>query len=71
MLFGFVALSEFAAIVFMRTRTFLKYYPALHSLTLILLLYYFQSAGFGFQKLACVSAFTLNLSLFTYMVVQL
>ena len=71
MLFGFVALTEFAAIIFMRTRTFLKYYPTLHSLALLLLLYYLQSAGFGFQKLACVTAFSVSLALFAWMVLHL
>ena len=52
--FGFVAATEFVAIIFMRTRTFLKYYPSFHSIALVLLLYYLQAPSFGFQKLAYI-----------------
>lgn len=71
MLFGFVALTEFAAIVFMRTRSFIKYYPAIHSLLIISLLYYGQISDFGFKKLACYCAFTTSWSLFSWMVLSL
>jgi len=71
MIFGFVALTEFAAIIFMRTRTFIKYYPSFHSLIMILLLYYIVIADFGFQKLACGAAFCISCALFTWMVLNL
>jgi hypothetical protein len=71
MLFGFVALTEFGAIVFMRTRTFLKYYPVIHSLFIVTLLYYGQICDFGLKKIACYCAFTLSWALFSWMVLKL
>lgn len=69
--FGFVALIEFAAIVFMRTRTFLKYYPAIHTLIVVAAMYYAQTSEYGFKKLAFYAAFTASGALFSWLVVEL
>lgn len=71
MLFGFIALIEFAAIIFMRTRTFLKYYPAFHSLLVLAFLYYGQICDFGFKKLACYAVFAISGAFFSWMVFRL
>lgn len=71
MAFGFIALIEFAAIVFMRTRTFLKYYPILHSLIIISAMYYAQVCDFGFKRIAFYAAFTTSGALFAWMVMKL
>ncbi len=71
LIFGFIALIEFAAIVFMRTKTFIKYFPAIHSLIIVSLLYYGQICDFGFKKLACYAAFSLTGALFSWMVIKL
>lgn len=71
MVFGFIALIEFAAIVFMRTRTFLKYYPALHTLIIISAMYYAQVCDFGLKRIAFYAAFTTSGALFAWMVKKL
>lgn len=64
-------MTEFAAIVFMRTRTFIKYYPAIHTMLIVSLLYYGQINDFGFKKLACYCAFTISWALFSWMILKL
>lgn len=70
-IFGFIAISEFAAIVFMRTRTFIKYFPSFHSLILISVLYYAQVCDFGFKKLTSYFGFSISAALFCWMVLNL
>lgn len=71
LIFGYVAMTEFAAVVFMRTRSFLKYFPSLHSLILVAVLFYAQVVDFGLKKLACYAAFSLGAALFAWMVLRL
>jgi len=71
LLFGFIALSEFAAIVFMRTRTFIKYFPAFHSLLVIGLLYYGQICDYGFKRIAFNAIFSISAAFFSWMVLKL
>lgn len=70
-IFGYIAMTEFAAVVFMRTKTFLKYFPSFHSLIVISILYYCQICDFGFKKIACYAAFSLGGVLFTWMILNL
>jgi len=55
----------------MRTRTFLKYYPPLHCLLMITLLYYGQVCDYGFKRLLCYWAFSVSAALFSWMVLKL
>jgi hypothetical protein len=71
LIFGYVAMTEFAAVVFMRTRTFIKYFPALHTLLLVAVLFYAQVCDFGLKKLACYAGFSLGAALFAWMVLRL
>ena len=68
MMFGFIALVEFLAIVFMRTRPFIKYYPLIHSLMLGMFLVYGQFVVFGLKKNLLMMVVTGSLSLFALMV---
>ncbi len=68
MLFGFIALIEFQAIVFMRTRPFLKYYPITHSLMVLMFLMYCQFVDFGLKKNLLMIVVTGSISLFSLMV---
>jgi len=55
----------------MRTRTFIKYYPAFHSLLVIGFLYYGQVCDFGFKKICSYAVFTISGALFAWMVYRL
>lgn len=55
----------------MRTRTFLKYYPALHTVLVLAFLYYGQVCDFGFKRIACYAAFSMSGALFSWMVLRL
>lgn len=55
----------------MRTRSFIKYYPPIHCLLMITLLYYGQVCDYGFKKLVCIWAFSLSLMMFSWMVIKL
>jgi uncharacterized membrane protein (UPF0136 family) len=68
MMFGFIALVEFLAIVFMRTRPFIKYFPLIHTLMVIMFLVYSQFVVFGLKKNLLMMAITASLSLFALMV---
>lgn len=71
LIFGYIALTEFVAIVFMRTRTFIKYYPSFHSLIIIAILYYCQVCDFGLKKIACYAGFSLSIALLSWMILNL
>lgn len=71
LIFGYVAMTEFAAVVFMRTRTFIKYFPSFHTLILVAVLYYAQVTDFGLKKMACYLGFSLGAALFSWMVLSL
>ncbi len=68
MLFGFIALVEFLAIVFMRTRPFIKYYPLIHTLLVAIFLTYCQFVTFGLKKVLLMMVVTGSLSLFALMI---
>lgn len=69
--FGYVAMSEFAAVVFMRTKTFIKYFPSFHTLILLSVLYYVQVTDFGLKKTACYAGFSLGAALFCWLLLKL
>lgn len=71
MVFGFIALVEFLAIVFMRTRPFIKYYPLMHTLFIIMFLIYSQFVVFGLKKKLWMIVVTASLSLFTLLILEL
>ncbi len=71
LIFGFIALSEFIAIVFMRTKTFIKYYPSFHSLIMISILYYTQVCDFGLKKIVCYAGFSMCGALLSWMILNL
>jgi hypothetical protein len=55
----------------MRTRTFLKYYPPLHCLLMVTILYYGQVCDYGLKRLLCYWAFSVSAALFSWMVLKL
>ena len=55
----------------MRTRTFIKYYPPIHALLIVALLYYGQVCDYGFKKLVCYWAFSISAAIFSWMVLNL
>jgi len=70
MFFGFIAMIEFMAITFVRTRPFLKYYPLTHSVLLVMFLIYCQFVPFGLKKNCLMIASTASLTLFTKMIIE-
>jgi hypothetical protein len=64
-------MTEFGAVVFMRTKTFIKYFPSFHSLIVISILYYVQICDFGLKKIACYAGFSLGVVFFTWMILNL
>jgi hypothetical protein len=49
--YGFLALNEFYVLMFMRTRSSLKYYPLASNAIFFIFLYYFQMEAYGFSEL--------------------
>ena len=49
--YGFLALNEFFTLLFLRTRSSLKYYPRASNLLMYFFLYYFNSSAYGFSEL--------------------
>jgi hypothetical protein len=70
-LFGYFAIIEFLALVFMRTRPFLKFFPLINSLIVFFYMLYCKFSHFGFKLLAGISMNTLGIALFCWMVVNL
>jgi hypothetical protein len=71
MMFGYIALIEFCSKVFMRTRPFLKYYPKVHTMLIVIFIVYCQFVPFGLKKIVCMIVCTLSAALFAYMVLKL
>jgi hypothetical protein len=71
MLFGFIALIEFSSIVFIRTRPFLKYFPATHTLLMLMFLFYCQFVTFGLKVISFKIVSSASLALFTFMILSL
>jgi hypothetical protein len=71
MLFGYIALIEFCSKVFMRTRPFLKYFPVIHTMLMMIFLIYCQFVPFGLKKMFCLIVCFASASLFAYMILRL
>lgn len=71
MLFGYFAIIEFAALVFMRTRPFLKYFPVINTLFIFFFMLYCKFSHFGFKSQAVFAMQFLGISLFAWMVLKL
>ncbi len=65
--YGFLALLEFASLVFIRTRSSLKFFPLLTNLILFIFCYYFQATLFGFYQLGFYVANFWILFFFAYL----
>jgi len=50
--YGFLALIEFLVLLFVRTRTTIKYLPKMSIITMLMFLYYVQYTVYGFYNLA-------------------
>lgn len=50
--YGFITLLEFAVMLFLRTRSTLKYFPRVSIILILCFLYYVQMTPYGFYKLA-------------------
>lgn len=68
MMFGFVAMIEFCAITFMRTRPFIKYYPITHTLLMSMFLVYCQFVPFGLKRNCFMIASMASMAIFIKMV---
>ena len=68
--FSFMAMIEFAAIIFMRTRPFIKYYPKIHTLLMVGFLIYCEFISIGYKKLLLNCLIGASLSLFLWMVIR-
>lgn len=69
-MFGFVAMIEFCAITFMRTRPFIKFYPIIHTLLMVMFLTYCQFVTFGLKKNCLMIACASSIAIFVKMVVE-
>ncbi len=49
--YGFLALNEFFTLMFLRTRSSLKYYPLSSNVVLFVFLYYFNVSAYAFSEL--------------------
>lgn len=70
-LFGYFAVIEFMALVFMRTRPFLKYFPVINTLLIFFFMLYCKFSHFGFKSQAVLAMQFLGLSLFAWMMLKL
>eukprot|EP01017_Pseudomicrothorax_dubius_P036517 TRINITY_DN5234_c0_g1_i1.p1 TRINITY_DN5234_c0_g1~~TRINITY_DN5234_c0_g1_i1.p1 ORF type:complete len:314 (-),score=50.13 TRINITY_DN5234_c0_g1_i1:115-1056(-) len=64
--YGFVAILEFAALVFIRTRSSLKFFPGFAVLLLVSFLMYFNTSVYGFYSLALYNVIFLSLAGLAY-----
>lgn len=71
LLFGYFAIIEFAALVFMRTRPFLNYFPVINTLFVFFFMLYCKFAHVGFKILAVLGMQFLGIALFSWMVLKL
>ena len=55
LLFGYLAIVEFASLLFMRTKPFIKYFPAINSLNILLSMLYCKMSPYGFKPLAILT----------------
>jgi hypothetical protein len=70
-LFGYFAIVEFMALVFMRTRPFLKFFPIINSLVVFFYMLYCKFSHFGFKLLGGLSMNALGIALFAWMMINL
>ena len=71
LLFGYLAVVEFAALIFMRTRPFIKYFPILNSLNLIAFLLYCEASVYGFKFYAMLAVQFFGIAMFSSMMLKL
>lgn len=71
MLFGYLAIIEFSALIFMRTRPFMNYFPVINTLLIFFFMLYCKFSHFGFKFQAVFALQFLGISLFSWMVLKL
>lgn len=69
--FGYLAITEFAALIFMRTRPFIRYFPVAYSLTLFLFLLYVKFSIYGFKLYAMLTVHSFGICLFSWFMLKL
>ena len=69
--FGYLAIIEFGALIFIRTRPFLRYFPIANSLALFLFLIYSKFSLYGFKLFAILLAQFFGIALFSWMMMKL
>lgn len=70
-LFGYFAIIEFAGLVFMRTRPFIKYFPVINTLFIFFFMLYCKFSTLGFKMPAVMGMQFLGMALFSWMVLKL
>ena len=69
--FGYLAIIEFGALIFMRTRPFIRYFPIANFPVLFLFLLYSKFSLYGFKLFAILSAQFFGIAMFSWMVMKL
>lgn len=69
--FGYLAIIEFGALIFIRTRPFIRYFPVANSLSLCLFLLYSKFSLFGFKLFVVLLAQFFGIALFSWMMMKL
>ena len=70
-LFGYLAIVEFAALIFMRTKPFIKYFPIINSLNIVVFMLYCKASPFGFKLLAMLAVESFGFAMFSWMMLKL
>lgn len=70
-MFGYFAVVEFGALIFMRTRPFLKYFPVINTLMILFFMLYCKFSHLGFKSSAVACMQFLGIALFAWMVLKL
>lgn len=70
LLFGYIAIVEFASLIFMRTRPFIKYFPLFNSINVILFLLYCKVSPYGFKMFGMLTLEFVGISIFSWMMVK-
>lgn len=69
--FGYLAIVEFAALLFMRTRPFIRHFPVANSLCIFLFLLYCRFSLYGFKLFAILAVHSFGICLFSWMMMRL
>lgn len=64
--YGFIAFLEFSTLLFMRTRSSLKWFPRFSAVFIISFLYYVQYTAYGFYSMALYLLIATNLGMLAY-----